>query len=256
MSEPGSWGSNMNHLAKPHLLGLLAGLFLAAGLVGSAMLVTRAWLKIAETQNIVVAGSARRIVKSDLIIWRGSFSSEAAVLLEAQRKLKADADKVQDFLRARGITNEIFTPINIMEVQATQRDDHGLTQQKTVGYRLAQTVEVRSEEVERLLALDRQSGALVEQGVLFTPAPPQFIYTKAGEVKIEMLAEATQDARARATQIAAQGGRSIHALRAARMGVFQMTPLHSGETSAEGMNDTSSLEKTILSVVSATFSLK
>jgi len=246
----------MNDATRPHLLGLLAGLFLAAGLVCSAMLVTRAWLKIAETQNIVVTGSARRVVKSDLIVWRGAFSVEAGTLLEAQRKLKSDAEKVQGFLHPSGITNEIFTPIAIQELQATQRDDHGLTQQKTVGYRLTQTVEARSTDVERLTELDRQSTALVEQGVLFTPAPPQFIYTRAGEAKIEMLAEATRDARARAEQIAGQGGRSLQALRAARMGVFQITPLHSSETSAEGANDTTSLEKTILSVVSATFSLK
>jgi hypothetical protein len=85
---------------------------------------------------------------------------------------------------------------------------------------------------------------------------PQYVYTRAGEAKIEMLAEATRDARARADQIAAQGGRSIHTLRAARMGVFQITPLHSSDTSAEGLNDTTSLDKSILSVVSATFSLK
>jgi uncharacterized protein len=246
----------MDRSTKPHLLGLLAGLFLAAGLVASTLLATRAWLKIAETQNIVVTGSARRMVKSDLIVWQGSFSAEAGTLLESQRKLKADAEKVRGFLHASGITNEIFTSISIQEVQATQRDDHGLTQQKTVGYRLTQTVEVRSTDVERTIELERQSTALVEQGVLFTPAPPQFIYTKASEAKVEMLAEATKDARARAMQIATQGGRSIHALREARMGVFQITPLHSSETSAEGINDTTSLEKTILSVVSATFSLK
>jgi len=245
----------MSESTKPHLLGLLAGLFLAAGLVLSAMLVTRAWLKIAETQNIVVTGSARRNVKSDLVVWRGSFSAEAATLLEAQRKLKTDAAKVQGFLRASVITNETFTPIAIQELQATL-EDHGLTQHKTIGYRLTQTVEVRSTDVERMTELDRQSTALVEQGVLFTPAPPQFIYTKAGEAKVEMLAEATRDARARAEQIAGQGGRSLQALRAARMGVFQITPLHSSETSAEGVNDTTSLEKTILSVVSATFALK
>jgi hypothetical protein len=42
---------------------LLAGLFLAAALVLSAMLVTRAWLKIAESQTIVVTGSARFSMK-------------------------------------------------------------------------------------------------------------------------------------------------------------------------------------------------
>ena len=45
----------------------------------------------------------------------------------------------------------------------------------------------------------------MEQGVLFTTEPPQFIYSKVAEEKIEMLAEATKDARARAEQIATQG---------------------------------------------------
>ena len=38
----------MNNLTKPHLLGVFAGLCLAVALVLSAMLVTRAWLKIAD----------------------------------------------------------------------------------------------------------------------------------------------------------------------------------------------------------------
>ena len=81
--------------------------------------------------------------------------------------------------------------------------------------------------------------------------------TKAGEAKIEMLAEATKDARARAEQIASQGGRTVKELRAAKMGVFQITPLYSGRASSnwEGENDMSSLEKNISAVVNATFSM-
>jgi hypothetical protein len=40
------------------------------------------------------------------------------------------------------------------------------------------------------------------------------------------------------------------------MGVFQITPRHEVKTSWEGMNDTSSREKTITAVVTATFALK
>ena len=42
-----------------------------------------------------------------------------------------------------------------------------------------------------------------------------------------MLADATKDARARAEQIAAQGGRIIANLHDAEHGLFQITPLHS-----------------------------
>jgi hypothetical protein len=113
---------------------------------------------------------------------------------------------------------------------------------------------VPSPDVDRLDKLD--STPLVEQGVIFTVAPPQFIYTKSGEAKIEMLAEATQDARARAEQIAVQGGRVIDRLHDADQGIFQITPRHSVATSWGGENDTSSRHKTITAVVTATFLLK
>jgi hypothetical protein len=71
-----------------------------------------------------------------------------------------------------------------------------------------------------------------------------------------MLAEATKDARARAEQIAGQGYRQLAGLHDADMGVFQIAPLRSSDTSGEGMNDTSSLDKTITAVVTATFLLK
>jgi uncharacterized protein len=245
----------MRDTSRPQLLGLLAGLFLAAGLVLSAMLATSAWLKVRNTQFITVKGSARKNVRSDLVVWRGSFTTQAATLLEAQRNLKNDADKVADFLRAKGTTNFLFTPILIEEVKGSL-ETGGLTQQKILGYRLTQTVRVESEDVERTALLDRESTTLVEAGVLFTAQPPEFIYTKTGEAKVEMLAEATKDARTRAEQIAAQGARDIARLHTADMGVIQIAPIYSGQTSWEGMNDTSSLDKTITAVVTATFALK
>jgi hypothetical protein len=115
---------------------------------------------------------------------------------------------------------------------------------------------VKSTEVKAVLAMDGATGALVEGGVLFAQSAPEFIYTQANEAKIEMLAAATRDARLRADQIAKQGDASVAQLRSARMGVFQITPEHSAETSWEGVYDTTSLNKTITAVVSATFSLK
>ena len=251
--------------SKPHLFGMLAGLFLAAGLVFSAMLGTTAWVKIKNSQFITVKGSARKNIKSDLGIWSGSFTTEAATLLEAQKKLKEDRVRVHEFLNHAGMTNHAFTPIVIEEKRATfqtlvTNSESGNwkvtgSEERNVGYKLRQSVEVRSEEVDRIVQLDSDSTALVEQGVLFTTDSPRFIYTKAGEAKIEMLGEATKDARTRAEQIATQGGRGIANLHDADMGIFQITPLNNSQTSGEGMNDTTSVEKTIMAVVTTTFTL-
>jgi uncharacterized protein len=238
---------------RPQLFGMLAGLFLAVGLVLSSMLATTTWLKVKNSQFITSKGSTRKNIKSDLIIWQGNFNVEADTLLEAQRKLKTNLVSVGQFLSGNGVTNFIFKPIEIDELKA-MKDADGWKQERTTGYRLTQTVRVESEDVDKVAKLD--TTPLVEQGILFTTEPPQFIYTKVGEEKIEMLADATTDARARAEQIASQGGRAIANLHDAEMGVFQITPLHETDTSSGGENDTSSLDKTITAVVTATFLLK
>ena len=240
--------------SRPQLFGMLAGLFLAVGLVLSSMLATTTWLKVKNSQFITAKGSTRKNVKSDLVVWKGSFTTEAPTLLEAQQKLKANAVKVGQFLTGNSVTNYVFKPIGIDELKASIKDADGWRQERTTGYRLTQSVRVESSDVDRLAQLD--TTPLVEQGVLFTTERPQFLYTKVAEEKIEMLADATRDARARAEQIAAQGSRIIANLHDAEMGVFQITPLHETDTSSGGENDTSSLDKTITAVVSATFLLK
>jgi hypothetical protein len=240
--------------SRPQLFGMLAGLFLAAGLFFSAMLGTGAWVKIRNSQFVTVKGSVQKNVEADLAIWSGSFQVEAETLLDAQHKIQADHMLVEKYLRDAGVTKFTFAPLGIEELKATKKSADGWMQQRTTGYRLNQTVSVESADVDRLDKLD--ATPLVEQGVLFTVAPPQFIYTRAGETKIEMLAEATKDARARAEQIATQGGRAIARLHDADQGIFQITPQHETRTSWQGENDTGSRQKTITAVVTATFLLK
>lgn len=250
------------NLSKPHLFGMLAGLFLAAGLILSAMFVTTAWIKIKNSQFITVKGSARKNIKSDLAVWTGNFTTEAGTLLDAQRQLREDRAKMGKFLNGAGMTNHAFGSIIIEEVRARfeyetrTNGQRSMSQEKTVGYKLKQSVEVRSGEVDRLAQLNSDSTALVEQGVLLTTEKPKYIYTKVAEEKIEMLADATKDARARAGQISSHGGARLSRLHSADMGIFQITPLNSSETSWEGMNDISAVEKTITAVVTATFSLE
>ena len=243
----------MNH-TRPQLFGMLAGLFLAAGLVVSSVLATTTWLKVKNSQFVTVKGSVQKNVESDLAIWSGSFRVENTTLVDAQHEISDQRTEVEKFLAGAGVTNAAFAPLVIEELKASQKSPDGFVSQRTTGYRLSQTVSVESGEVDRLDKLD--TTPLVEQGVIFTVAAPEFIYSKAGDTKIEMLADATKDARARAEQIASQGGRLIARLHDADQGIFQITPLHSVTTSWEGESDTSSRFKTITAVVTATFLLK
>jgi hypothetical protein len=237
--------------------GVLTGLCLAAGLIISAAQVTRAWLHIADSQVISVTGSAYQDVASDKAVWTASFGAEADKLADALQKLKTDAARVQSFLSQRGVTNAEISSINIQRLKPPSAQSFGDDpSRKTVGFRLSQTLRLESGDVRRVMDMQQQSGALVEEGVELDDLGIQFIYSKTAEAKIEMLAAATKDARQRAEQIASQGGRRIRSLRAAKMGVFQITPRNSNDTSAEGINDTTSKDKTIRAVVTASFTME
>ena len=241
---------------RPHLFGLLAGLFLAAGLCFASVVFTRTWTHLHESQVIDVTGSARKNVLSDLVVWRASFAVEDESLLADHAKLKADLAVVKEFLQARNVRDVSLLPLQIRELTARVKRDGDETVAKRTGYRITQRIEIKSTDIEPTTRLGTDSAALLEQGIALESDGLDFIYTKASEAKVEMMAEATKDARARAEQIAGQGGRKIKELRTARMGVVQINPLYSSATSWEGNNDNSSFEKTITTTVSATFSLE
>lgn len=243
---------------RPHLFGVLAGFFLAAGLAGSAAIVSSTLTRLSEHNVISVTGAARRNVRSDLVVWRARFSADAMTLIAAQQQLQDNLAHVKSFLREHGIAEVAVAPIQIQDLTARRRDesDPDTYVNVRVGYRLTQLIEIRSNEVESVPRLAANCGPLLEQGVALVSDEFQFIYTKAGETKVEMMAEATRDAWARAEQIASQGNRRVQALRAAKAGIVQINPLHSSATSWEGNNDTSALDKTIMATVGATFALK
>ncbi len=246
----------MDTTSRPHLFGLLAGLLLAAGIAFASLVLARAWVHIHESQVIGVTGSARKNVRSDLVIWRSRFAVEDESLGGANEKLKAALVVVEGFLRAKAVKEFELLPVQIREITARGKNDDDEVVTKRIGYQFTQGIEVRSADVENTPRLSREAAQLLGEGVALVSEGTQFLYTKAGQAKVEMMADATKDARTRAEQIASQGSRKVESLRSARMGVVQVNPLYSTATSWEGNNDTSSLEKTITVTVSAEFGLK
>ena len=71
-----------------------------------------------------------------------------------------------------------------------------------------------------------------------------------------MIGRATENARERAQNIAKKGNFRLGSIASVRVGIFQITPLHSTEVSDYGINDTTSIEKEIKSVVEIKYFVK
>jgi hypothetical protein len=88
---------------------------------------------------------------------------------------------------------------------------------------------VTSPDIARVTSLSREAGSLLAEGVPLSPEAPQYLFTRLGEMRIQMLGDATEDARTRAKQIAERTGGRIGRIKSVRQGVFQITPRNSTE---------------------------
>lgn len=233
-----------------------ASIVLAAAIVFSVMIGARTLERVInKDQSIAVTGSARKRIKSDFIVWRATLSSQSPQLSAAYRELAENIPRVKAYLTEKGVPEELIVVSSISTEKVMEKSAEGTETNKIIAYSLSQTLEVRSPEVDKIARISRQITELIDQGILLESSAPEYHYTKLSDLKIEMLQEASKDAKLRAQQIAASADSSIGKMKEARMGVFQITPADSNEVSGYGINDTTSFEKDITAVVNISFAL-
>jgi len=233
-----------------------AGVALAIGLVMSSVIFGWFYSKTKKgDEAIAVTGSARKRIKSDLVVWSAGISSEAPQLAEAYRQTTESIPRVKQYLISKGIPDNQITISSITTTTLKKRDNEGNELSEITGYTLSQQVEVRSTDVDKIEQIAREATELINQGILLQSNAPQYSYTKIGDLKIEMLGEAAKDAKVRAEKIADSTGNKIGAVRSARMGVMQITAADSTEVSDGGISDTSSIDKDVTAVVNISFAV-
>ncbi len=237
---------------------IILGICFVVATIASTVILSRGLLQIKKFSNEVVAvtGSAEKKIVSDYVSWTGEFSLQAADLKDGYKRLQEDLSKVREYLKAQEIKDEELVISQIVTKVLYKKNEKGNDTNEIEGYRLSQGIEVRSYDVKKVEDVSRQSTGLIEKDVQFISNAPEYFYTKLAELKIEMLAQATGDAKKRAYTMAQSTGNKVGAIRSAKMGTFQITPVNSYEVSWYGNNDTSSYEKKVMAVVNASFAIE
>jgi uncharacterized protein len=234
-----------------------AGVALAIGLVISSIVLGFSYARVKKSDEAVtVTGSARKRIKSDLVVWTAAVTFQAPKLSDAYGQLSDNIPRIKQYLISKGIPENQMTISAITSTTLRKRDAEGVESSEITGYSLRQEIEVRSNDVDRIAQVAREATELINQGILLESMPPKYSYTKLGDLKIEMLGEAARDAKIRAEQIASSTGNRIGTVRSAKMGVMQITAADSTEVSDYGINDTSSIEKDITAVVNISFAVE
>lgn len=230
---------------------------LSLGLIIASLIIGNTWRKVSRGNvTITVTGSAQKEIRADLAEWHGNFTASSITLPEAYSKLQANNLKVKSYLVSKGFTADKlkFSSINTQTLYVL--NDKGTSTNQISGYKLSQEVSIESNDIDKIDLLSREVTELIIQGVEINSVAPSYFYTKLSDLKIEMIGLASKDAKTRAEQIASSTGNKIGEVRSSKMGVIQVNAKNNTDVSDYGVNDVSSLDKTITAVVTMSFSIE
>ncbi len=239
-------------------------LVLPVALLASAWMAASTWERVKTKPrdlSIQVTGSATKRITSDLIQWSATIDVSDPDRTVAYRQLRDHAAQVVAYLKEAGVSEDDIRVSSAEVREQYETEVTGIGEERiehTVrsGFELTQVISVSSHDIAHVEKASREVTGLLEKGISISSSAPQYHYTKLGDLKIEMLAAASADARARADNIVEPAGGKIGSLLGADMGVININPPNSRSSSWDGNNDTSTLDKDIITIVHATFELE
>jgi hypothetical protein len=225
--------------------GLLAvGMMVGGALIGQGVVNARV-----GDRSVTVRGLSEKDVKADLAFLPIRFTASGDVLSEVQARIDADLATTRAFLTAQGYSADAID-LGRLEVADTRSREYA---SQTGGPRfiLAQTLIVRTQDVDRVQGTSRQLNELVRQGVVLQDYQgPSYLFTKLNEVRPAMIAEATASARTGAEQFAKDSRTALGPIKSAGQGSFEILP-------RDGAGDEgTSLNKKVRVVTTITYRLK
>jgi len=206
---------------------IFAAALIALGIALAGMALSLAWVRARSVERVVtVRGLAEREVDADLAVWPLTFNAASDSLESLRHDVSAGIGAIKGFLKNAGIAEADVstTPPTIRDTQADLYG--GRQEEKTFRYVAQATVLVRSKNVQGVLSAMEKSLDLLGQNVAVTrnyESQPQFIFTGLNEVKPDMIAEATRNARTAAEQFARDSGSRVGKIKKATQGLFSIS---------------------------------
>jgi hypothetical protein len=235
-----------------------AAFLLALGLGLSGWFVGRGLVRVRTADRYVsVKGVSEREVEADLALWPFRISATSNDLGSAQAGIDRSTRLIMAFLARHGIdTSQVESRgLEVTDLLAERYRGEGAITSRFI---VQQTIMVRSTAPRVIQAAAQRMGELVEAGVVFSggegygPVRPTFLFKSLNEIKPEMIAEATANARVAAEQFAADSRSRLGGIRQANQGTFVILP----RDQAPGIQEESQLHKTLRVVATVEYYLQ
>lgn len=194
----------------------------AVGLIGLGLCIRSGLKSFNDSQRTVeVRGLSTREVQADHVTWPIVFKQVGNELPAVYASVTATNQTIVDFLRANGIGEK---DISVSAPQMTDLStDRYNNQPIPFNYSVTSVVTVSSKEVDKVHGLINRQGELMQKGIPIVSDysnPVTYSYNALNEIKPEMIAEATKNAREAAGKFADDSDSKIGKIKDARQGQF------------------------------------
>jgi len=213
-----------------------------------------------KDQSITVTGSTERFVESDTAKWTISVSERAygeSAGVSASRLAQRSAENIKAYLVKNKIDESLISlqpaylsPICELSSQGYENCSIGIK-----GQTASQNIVVETEDVFKVKDLTGRIANEVN-GVNIVNNGVEYFFNGLKDIRVDMLSEATKNARERAVAVAKAGGATVGSITSLSSGVFQVTQKNSVSVDDYGAYDTSTIEKKITATVKVNFGVK
>lgn len=235
-------------LEKIQLIWL--AVILAFGLIFAVNLATRN----ISNDKITVTGSAYKNVQADSARMVFEVTARKPDKQQAYNTVKSQIPVIKKYLEEKGLTNvEVKAASGYYSYKYTPS---GQSTNEIAYYNISQEVEVKSEDVQKIKEVSTDIQNLLDKGIDINYVNTEYFYSKLGDLKVELLREATSDAKNRAEAMLKATHNKPGKIQSVQMGVFQITPVDSTNVSDMGINDTSTIDKKVTAVANIVFRIK
>lgn len=198
------------------------------------------------TKTVSVVGLAEKDFTSDLIVWKISYDVLDMDMKCSYSSVKKQNEIVKDFLKSKGVLPSEMDFKNIStspKYKSYWSNDRWM--EEFIGYKAEQVIRIESKDVDKIEGVIKEISELYDQNINITSYEPEFYYTQLAGLKMEMLSEASKNARERAKTVTENAGGKLGDLKMATTGVFQITAPNSAEDTYSwgGAFNTSSKQK-------------
>jgi len=236
------------------------GILLAIGMSAAAFILgVQGKRAVSGQQSITVKGLAEKPIKADSAEWILSVGVTQLTQAEALEKLAVERKVVEDFLLKQGLAADTWTvDVETINPHYDEVFIKDIPRQVQHGFDAFQNIRVTTKELNKITAANKALLHLRAANHPVSASPPSYLVSDLENIKMSLIADATKNARTRATEFVKQDGVKVGVMKSASQGAFYILAVggDGGDDSYGGVYDKSTIDKTARVVVTIVYNIE